>query len=246
MGNHRIKRWVFATDSHGDMIDPDTERAFLDFCKQWKPSIRIHGGDFMDLRALRRGASDEEKSEGVKADVERGIGFIADMRATVVLNGNHDDRLPRSVREGCGRLREYATMLHNQVEDRLQSFGVQRLPYCVRRGVYELGRARIVHGYHAGMYAAKMAAQSFLGRPTIMGHTHCFSAFDLPTSDLHSGYSIGCMCDINMEYAKAHANTLRWSNGWAYGLLFPNGEVSIYKAEKMNNRWVIPTEFASL
>lgn len=240
----RLKRWILATDSHGDMIDPGAEKAFLDFNRQWKADIRIHAGDFMDLRALRRGASDEEKSEGVKADVERGLQFIKDMRATVVLDGNHDDRLKRAVREGCGRLREYATLLHNSVEDQLSNLGVQRVEYCIRRGVYQLGTARIVHGYNAGMYAAKMAAQSFLGRPTIMGHTHCFSTFDLPTSDRITGYTIGCLCRLDMEYAKSHLNTLRWSHGWAYGHVFPSGEVSVYRAEKYGDLWSYPTEFA--
>ena len=48
-------RFVFASDSHGDMADPEALDALWEFCKDYKPEVRVAGGDHFDLRALRRG-----------------------------------------------------------------------------------------------------------------------------------------------------------------------------------------------
>lgn len=240
MAKSRLKRWLFCTDSHGDMIDPSAEKAFLDFKKQWKPDITIHGGDFMDLRALRKGASDEERNEGVKADIERGVGFVRSAGVQVLLWGNHDYRLVRGVRDGCGRLREYASLLHNALLDQLD--GIQHIPYGKRHGVYTLGDLRIVHGYHSGIYAARQAAQCY-GR-VMMGHVHTSSSFVMSTLDPTEGFTVGCLCNLDMDYNIGHANTLRQNHGWSYGLLAPDGKTTAWQARQMGDKWIIPSEFS--
>ena len=88
-------RFVFASDSHGDMADPEALEALWEFCKDYKPEVRVAGGDHFDLRALRRGvgSSDAESGESLKADLEAGKDFLRRFRPTVYLWGNHEHRL---------------------------------------------------------------------------------------------------------------------------------------------------------
>ena len=88
-----FKRFIFGTDSHGDMIDKVTASKFLDFVEDYKPHHRIHGGDVFDFRPLRGGSGAEEKSESMKKDLNMGLEFIDQYRPNHILLGNHDDRL---------------------------------------------------------------------------------------------------------------------------------------------------------
>lgn len=244
MAKTRLERMVFVTDTHGDMIDPTAEKAFLDFCKVWKPDTRIHGGDFMDLRALRQGASDEEKAEGVKADIERGVDFIRRADIQVLLWGNHDYRIVRGVRVGCGRLREYATMLlNNAILDRLPN--VNHVQYGKRR-THRWHDTTMTHGYHSGLYAARQAAMAYGPGKVIMGHIHAQSQFAMPSINPCEGHSVSCLCDLDMDYAISHANTLRQSHGWLYGVADRSGNTTLWHASKISDKWILPSEFTTL
>ena len=71
----KSRRFVIVADSHGDQIDPETERAILAFNADFKPQIRIHAGDLWDFRNLRRGASDDEKAHSLQDDWDAGADF---------------------------------------------------------------------------------------------------------------------------------------------------------------------------
>ena len=235
-------RWLAVFDSHGDMIDKNARDAVLQFSKHWKPSLVIHGGDFMDLRALRRGATDEERDEGVKNDIEAGIDFVRSIKTNVLLWGNHDQRLVRESSLGNGRKREYANLVLDQIYDRLE--GIEHIPYGKRKGVYKLGNYRVVHGYHAGLYAHRQAAQVYGN--VMMGHVHTNAQFDDPAFDKRTGISVGCLCNLDMEYVEAQANTLRWSHGFAYGII-SHGETIVWLARKLSSGlWILPSEIRTI
>lgn len=65
----------------------------MEFKMDFQPDRVIIGGDFMDLRALRKGASEEDCAESIRPDFEKGIQILNDAEPTDVLLGNHDDRL---------------------------------------------------------------------------------------------------------------------------------------------------------
>lgn len=240
-------RWIAAGDNHGSRVDPDARRAFFEFKKWWKPHHTIHGGDFVDLAALRRGASDEEANEGVKEDIEAGLSFVREMRPDCLLLGNHCDRLVRETQSGHGRLREYATLIYDQILDRLR--GVQVIPYDKRIGFHDHGDARFVHGFFHGVFAARQCAQTYAtgtARKAIQFHVHAHSVFDMPTVTPVTGYTVGALCDLNMPYAKSMAATLRWSSGWCYGLLLPSGETTVWMAQKVGGSYWLPSEMKAI
>lgn len=57
-------RFVFASDSHGDMNDPEALDALWEFCKDYKPEVRVAGGDHFDFRSLRRGVGTSDAESG--------------------------------------------------------------------------------------------------------------------------------------------------------------------------------------
>ena len=91
------RRFVVASDSHGDEVDPTTAKALFSFIADFKPQIRIHAGDAWDFRNLRRGASDDEKAHSLEADWDAGSDYLAQFidggKENHFLRGNHDERL---------------------------------------------------------------------------------------------------------------------------------------------------------
>jgi hypothetical protein len=72
----KFRRFVVASDNHGDMIDPIPSKALFDFLDDFKPEIRIHAGDNWDFRNLRKGASDDEKAHSLEDDWKSGCDFF--------------------------------------------------------------------------------------------------------------------------------------------------------------------------
>jgi hypothetical protein len=235
-----LRRFIIAYDSHGDQADEHAVAAFKEFCKWWKPTIKIHGGDAFDLRCLRGGASAEEKQEGLKADVECGMDFLRWFKPDYFLLGNHDYRLVRAAQSaGNQTMREYCSLLLDQIADGLP--GTKIIPYGKRQGVLKLGDYRIIHGYHSGIYAARMAAQLYGN--VIMGHIHTPTYFENPHIDGSTGYSSGSLCQMDMDYNIGHPNTLRQAHGWIYGLLTAREKLIPYASKCVDGQWYLPSEF---
>ena len=66
-------RFQAGFDIHGDMQDPAVNEVFFKFAEIWKPKIRICGGDLFDLRPLRKGASEDERRESIRDDVNEHV-----------------------------------------------------------------------------------------------------------------------------------------------------------------------------
>ena len=106
------KKFLVAADNHGSLVSEEAKKKILDFAKTWKPHYRIHLGDFIDLAPLRRGASSEERADGIADDVMMGMDFLREFKPNYLTIGNHDDRLAlhstsgadRVIRERCATL----------------------------------------------------------------------------------------------------------------------------------------------
>ena len=67
---------IFIADTHGDLVCPDAVKVVKQFIEDWKPKHRIHLGDVWDFRALRKGASPEERMEGISYDYSCGVELL--------------------------------------------------------------------------------------------------------------------------------------------------------------------------
>ena len=244
MTTHR--RFVVAADSHGDQVDPATESALLSFVHDFKPQLRIHAGDAFDFRNLRRGASDDEKAHSLEDDWRMGSDFMRRFfdggKENHFLRGNHDERLWHFAHSATGLLRDYAHDGIARVEKLVKQSRARMLPYDSRLGVLKLGALKVIHGYAAGIGAARKHALVY-GR-SIFGHTHnCDVAVAESCDGATEARGIGACCKLDMAYNQHQMGKLRHQNAFCYGLLFENGTTQINQAKKIDGRFYVASDF---
>ena len=247
MTTHR--RFVVASDSHGDQVDPDTERALFAFIADFKPQIRIHAGDIFDFRNLRRGASDDEKAHSLEDDWRMGSDFMRRFfdggKENHFLRGNHDERLWHFAHSATGLLRDYAHDGIARVEKLVKKSRARMLPYDSRLGVLKLGALKVIHGYAAGIGAARKHAIVY--RNVLFGHTHnCDVAGAESDEGVSEARGIGACCRLDMPYNAHQTGKLRHQNAFCYGLLFADGTYQLNQAKKIDGRFYVASDFRAL
>ncbi len=236
----RFSKWIGAPDNHGNLVDPIALAAYLEFNRWWKPTCRVHMGDCFNFDWLRKKASDEEKRAKPMPDFEAGIDFIKEFKPTHFLRGNHDERLWDAGRADDGKLATLACELIVDIQNALGTACIM-YPYCKRKGVMKLGRDHhVIHGYNGGVHAAKNAAKVYGN--VLMGHVHYIDEGGVPSLERRRGYAVGCLCQIDQTYNRAHINTLTQENGWPYGLVMANGEVVVWQAKRSGDKFILPSE----
>jgi len=243
------RRFVVASDSHGDQIDATTETALLSFIADFKPQIRIHAGDVFDFRNLRRGASDDEKAHSLEDDWQAGSDFMRRFfdggRENHFLRGNHDERLWNFAHSATGLLRDYAHDGIARVEKLVTKSRAKMLPYDSRLGVLKLGALKVIHGYAAGIGAARKHAIVY--RNCLFGHTHnCDVAGAESDEGVSEARGIGACCRLDMPYNAHQTGKLRHQNAFCYGLLFEDGTYQINQAKKIDGRFYVASDFRAL
>jgi UDP-2,3-diacylglucosamine pyrophosphatase LpxH len=234
------KRFICAFDVHGDMQDKAAVRVFHKFCEDhWKPHLKIMGGDLWDFRSMRKGASPEEQADRVTADFQAGNEFLSRFQPHVFLRGNHDERLWEMAErtQGNGLVIDYCLHAVYQIEADMRAMHCTMHPYDKRQGVYRVGALHVVHGFRSGITAAKATCMDY-GACTLMGHIHAVDRWSAPGLDRRAGWASGALCQLDMGYNARQPNTLRQSNGFAYGQFNDKtGAFSLSLAERINGEW---------
>ncbi len=229
------------------MIDPITERALLEFIKDFKPQIRTHQGDGFDFRNLRKGASDDEKAASMADDWDMGSDFLRRFydggKIKDYLGGNHCwKRLNDLQKSSTGVMRDYANDAMKRFRQLIEGrCGAKLLPYDARLGVLRRGHMKMVHGFFSGKSAPARHAAVFGN--VIHVHTHAITIAPVE-SDLGPGEArgIGCVCKVDMDYNATQTNKLMHNNGWGYGFLYDDGTYDIFQARRLNDRFVAAHE----
>ena len=237
-------KFIVASDVHGDMQDEKANSVLFRFMEDYKPQLRIFAGDLWDFRALRKGASDDEKRESISADYIAGVNWVKRFKPTHFLLGNHCARLWELAESDNGVLSDYAlsgvaefTTLSNKMK-----FPI--LPYHKRDGVLRLGALKILHGFHCGVFAARQTALVY--GSALFGHTHVIDEHSIGGLERRVARNIGCLCKLDMDYNARNPNTLRQAHGFAYGVLNDKtGDYHVLQAEEIGGKWVLPSEFKS-
>lgn len=234
----KSRRFVIAADNHGQEIDPIVETKFFEWLKDWKPQVRIHAGDLWDFSPLRNGASQEDKAESMCEDYRMGTDFAKRLFAggeeKHLLLGNHDQRLWDLLHKTDGVLRDFAAQKTGEIKNRMAQWGVKTYPYDARLGVCKIGHMQVIHGFRAGIGAAK--AHATIYRNCIFGHTH--SQDIVPVENLEGpalAMGTGCMCVIDMPYNSRQTNKLRHQQGWVYGMLYEDGTYQAFQAKRVGD-----------
>ena len=238
------QRFIVVSDNHGDMADEASVGALWTFMKEWKPEIRVHAGDNYDFRNLRKGASDEEKAASLADDWEAGNDFLRRFfnggASNHYLRGNHDERLYEFRNSCSGMLRDYATDGIKQMEAVVKKCRAKMLPYDSDLGVLDLGKLSVLHGFHAGVGACRLHAAIFGN--SIFGHVHAIETASVASREPAEARSIGCLCRKDMDYINKKTGKLRWAQGWAYGLLYPDGNYMLFQTRNIGGQFYAATE----
>jgi hypothetical protein len=233
-------------DNHGIRADKLAVEKMFEFKeKHWKPHITIHGGDNFDFAPLRKKASEEERRESMIDDFNAGVNFLKRYEPKYFLLGNHDMRLWDLAKEDRGVISDYAYQASREIEAELSKMKCKFFPYNKREGVLRLGHLKIIHGYLAGVTAARRTAQIY--GSTLMGHGHAIQQASIEGLSQRTGMMCGCLCQLNMDYVRASVGSLIWEHGFAFGLINEKtGNYHVFQARKIDGHWIIPTDFVTL
>lgn len=240
-------RFVAVADNHGDMVDERTAEALFEFMDDYKPKIRVHLGDGFDFRALRRGADEQDQCSPLVDDWEQGADFVRRFfrggEHNVYLEGNHCGKRLRDLQAHPKALiREFADRMFQDFRQLLerQCKCITR-PYDSREGIYKLGKLNCLHGYFHGLGAARKHAWAY--RNCIYGHTHTIESSPVESVDGPvEARGIGAICKLDMGYNNHKPGKLRQNNGWAYGIVNPDGSYQLFQTMRINDNFYAAKE----
>lgn len=243
----KTKKFVIAPDPHGNEQDEKSCSACVEFCRDFKPDVAVINGDLWDFAALRKGASQDEQSVALDDDYDAGVSFAEKFfgRASekYLLFGNHDDRVFRLLDASDGRMRSLGRACVQNIENWTSKSSIKTLPYDARYGVLPLGHLNVVHGYFTGQNAC--ASHSRVYGNVVFGHVHSIESYQTPGLKIQEARAIGCLCKLDLPYVNHKTAKLRWSNGWGYGFLYPNGTYILFQARKIDGQFHVATDFKS-
>jgi predicted phosphodiesterase len=231
---------IFIADTHGDLVCPDAVKVVKRFIDSWQPKIRVHLGDVWDFRAIRRGASPEERMKGISYDYNCGFEFLEWYQPHFLTLGNHDHRLWRAATETSqGVLADLCSVKAQETEDRLRKLKIKWVPWKVTERL-KIGNLSLIHGFHSSMHPAKAHHEKY--GSSIFGHVHSPSDYEARHIDGGSSHAVGTLAKIDkMSYADSFTAKLGWRNGFAYGLHnTKTGAFKIWQIVKQGKDWVSP------
>ena len=241
------RKFVAGFDLHGDMQDTDAVNKILSFTKEFKPDIKIFGGDLFDFRAIRRKADKAEQAESLADDVMMGQEFLRQFKPQVYLRGNHCERLWDMAEGeiGDGLKRDACRKGVQEIEDLCKKQGTKMYPYDKRKGVHREGKLMFIHGYCSGIYALRKTLTSY-GESLCMGHVHSNQQTTIEGLSPRRGWVSGCLCKIDYQYNRGNLASLSHEHGFLYGLLFDNGDFIVNQARKTSGDWIVSTNFKKI
>ena len=240
-----LETFVVFGDPHGDEICPVMRAAFLRFLKDFKPKILVNAGDNWNFSHLRGKASQHDENASAQADWECGEAFFNETMAfgkrRFFLRGNHDERL-WDTRHGSMReiVREAADYGIKRIESLVKRRNVTMLPYHSRTGVLDIDGLRVLHGYSAGVGAARKFAQVY--GSCAFAHTHSMDVAPVEKwPETSVAYGTGCLMIPEQGYNSRDMGKLRHENGWLYGFI-KNGKATFFQAKLNNGQVYASTE----
>lgn len=240
-----LTRFVFASDLHGDQSEVSATDALAKFIEAFKPKLRIFGGDLWDFRPLRRKACEDERRESMAADYEAGLRWLKGFKPNYFLRGNHDERLWELAAKDRGVESDYAMSGVIEITALLAKMKCRMLPYHNRDGVLRIGHLKMLHGFHAGVNAARQTALVY--GSALFGHVHTIDEHSIPGLERRVARSVGCLCKLSMEYNVRTPSALRHSHGFAYGVVNEKtGSYHVWQAEEIDGKWILPSDFVEL
>lgn len=211
---------MFVGCNHGDFVDEDAVKVAKRFMADWNPKHRNHLGDNWDFRAIRKGASPEEKAEGMRRDIECGFEFLEWFKPQQFVYGNHDHRPYRMAQESSNATTaELFEDLCNDMDERLRKMKIKVTPWGVEEFArFPIGNIKLIHGFRSSKTNPAKINFDEYGQ-SIASHVHKPSTYHACHIDRTKAYTVGTMANISkMGYANGFTSKLGWRNGFMYGI----------------------------
>jgi hypothetical protein len=216
--NREWKKFLAIGCTHGHLIDEHAFHSVLDFADRWKPHTRIHHGDYTDATAFRTGAiGTPDEAAVISPDLNKALECLKLYRPSILINGNHDDRLWKNCFHHHAIVAHCAQSIVNDIRKLVAKLKCHHIDhYDIRRSWFQLGDTKLGHGFMYSENAIRDHAEA-VGK-CLIAHLHTVGMQVGRTLERPVGYCVGSLADFNkMEYAKARRATLRWSQGLAIG-----------------------------
>ncbi len=236
-----IKSAILLFDIHFPYHNIESLNAVEKFMKDYKWDYLIYGGDQMHFDSISHWKKDKQRQIEGKRLIKEYKGFqrdilnkhcqiVGDKCKKVYILGNHEDWVKDAIDYDPSKEGYY------EVENNLKLDKFEIVPFGK---IYQLGKLRIMHGFYTAKYHAHKTVADFT-RSVMYGHCHTFQTFTKVTpqdvKDFHTGYSVGCLCDMNPDYLDGRPNA--WVNGFAIVYLMPDNSYNVYMVSIVNGRFV--------
>lgn len=225
------KRFWIGFDRHAPEHDKTVDKIVADFLGDFKPHIRVAGGDFQSVDQLSKFNSESEVH--LKKEFEMNREILRKWKITHYLEGNHEERI-RRVGTIDKRLRSLADLQANLQLDKLK---IEFRPYHPIKGVLKIGHLKVLHGFYANEYVASKTARTY--GTCVFGHCHRFQTFwPKAAFNSHVGYAIGMLGSLEQTWAQDRA-PMGWAQGFAFGYLHRNGWYDLYPVRILGKQVII-------
>jgi hypothetical protein len=229
--------------THGDKVSKPDAEEFFKTINDLRPDVRIHLGDFLDLRSFRKRASKKELAESVLPDISAGLAFLKTYRPNALTFGNHDNRLFEAYYEGDGASHDLAEIQIQRIETAARLMRCELFPYKVKAGWYQIGGVgpRFGHGYAHGVGGLRAHALK-IGN-CIIAHIHRPGHERVDRLDGAEAWSVGGLPDHEeMKYSHRNFASLAWDHSWIYGAVNDRtGNFVVWEIRKIDGKWIAPS-----
>ncbi len=240
--------FIFGTDLHGIEQHKPTVAAFKTFVTDNSDpkALRVFGGDLWNFAALRRQAAEYEKSIRLNEDFLAGIEFLDWYRPSILILGNHDQRLWDAVKQERVKHSGYRAELAQKYVEQFEAFAkklnIRVLPYTKSGGVARVNGMAFAHGFGGGENMTSKMIEAYGN--VIFGHGHRFESLPgVRENRPVRGNQIGCMCRTDMDYSRADLGALKQENGWGYGFLNKTEGHTVYAAPVIKGKALTAGDF---
>ena len=217
-----MQRFWAGFDRHEPDSDPLVDKIVEEFLHDFKPQIRIAGGDWMCCDQVS--GFDNESESDLKLEFAATREVIRRFKITHFLEGNHEERITRKGGKLDKRLRSLCNVPENL---ELKKRKIVYLPWHPIRGVLQIGHLKILHGFYTNEYVARKTAEVY--GTCAFGHAHRFQTFQ-PRSAFNTrvGFAIGMMGKLEQSYTESRP-PMGWAQGFAFGYIHSNGWFDLYQ-----------------
>jgi len=241
----KITKFVFASDNHGELGCENSLSALYEYCRDFKPDIRIYGGDGFDCAAIRKGAMGEmEGVRSMKDDLDAGRHHIARFRPTHSVIGNHEYRLEKMARSNSSSVvRDYCADRYNDIKAWLRKAGSKVVLDYRRDKVLRVGPITAHHGNASDL--TKMGMFYCLeGGLFLCGHGHSGHQVNLPKLGRGAAYMAPALANLELlDYSENTLSAARHNNGWVAGWFNDKGEWKAWIIHRLGDgKWYWQTE----